>query len=203
RWHDLYYRRSSSPDRMPVPERMFRIAGCWPGSLHFARDLSESQLEKETTPAGRRRGDRKASTPRPQGFGAWPERAGESVAARRPVLPVTKVWPARAGLGGGMKARWVTPVSCKPQRQVATYFRATAPACIKLRAETRKQKWPMQAKGHKFREPDAGTPTTVVGMRCAPSAEPRRSVWVPEKRASGKEPAAVPVPIRRISLRSG
>src|SRR5713226_1175365 len=113
---------------MPVLERMFRIAGCRALSLHFARDLSESQLEKETTPAGRRRGDRKVSTPRPQGFGARPERAGELVAARRPVLPVTKVWPVRAGLGGGMKARWVTPASCKPQRRVAFFIQERNPA---------------------------------------------------------------------------
>jgi len=116
------HQASASRDRKSVLEQMFRIAGWRARSLHFARDLSESQLEKETTPAGRRRGDRKVSTPRPQGFGARPERAGESVAARRPVLPVTKVWPARAGLGGGMKARWVTPASCKPQRQVAFIF---------------------------------------------------------------------------------
>src|SRR5712692_2543978 len=147
------------PDRMPVHERMFRIAGCRPGSLHFAGDLSESQLEKETTPAGRGRGDRKASTPRPQGFGAWPERAGESVAARRPVLPVTKVWPARVGLGGGMKARWVTPASCKPQRQVAFISRKETQPVSFLGAEPGRR-----APGLSVLAADgaSGAPTSVV-----------------------------------------
>ncbi len=152
-------RLAAKPDRMPVPERMFRIAGCKALSLHFARDLSESQLEKETTPAGRRRGDRKVSTPRPQGFGARPERAGESVAARRPVLPVTKVWPARAGLGGGMKARWVTPASCKPQRQVATISgQETRPVSFPgaLTSGTIGPAW-CQLGAHR-------TPTTVAGV---------------------------------------